>query len=92
MKINITADGNSAAFDLQGAFTVQASGTFGGATVALQVSLDGGTTYTAVDDGSFTAAKVINLDVGKCKARLATSSASGTTAVAVQFVSFRDVG
>lgn len=76
----VTVDGNGSAFDWpggQGALIV--TGTFGGATVKLQMSPDGGTTYVDTE-GSLTATGVDLFTLPPCKVRGNVSSA-GTTSV-----------
>lgn len=50
MKFNLTADGDTAITWPGGQGQLCAQGTFGGGTLALQFSLDGGTTWTALED------------------------------------------
>lgn len=61
-----------------GAGTFITSGTFSGATVKLQASIDGGTTTFDVDQGgstyvTHTAAGAGNFEIGQCKLRAAIS-------------------
>lgn len=54
---NFAADGTGASVVFQGTnpFQIEASGTFGGGTVVVNSSLDGGTTFIPLDGASFTA-------------------------------------
>lgn len=74
-----------------GTFVVD-RGTFSSATVALQASFDGGTTWLSVDQGgttyvTFTAAGAGNFEIGQCKLRATvTGSPSGLYAQINGFV------
>jgi len=75
-----------------GTFVVD-RGTFSGATVKLQASIDGGTTWFDVDQGgttyvTFTAASAGNFEIGQCKIRAAVSGGppSGVYATVAGFV------
>lgn len=59
--LEIADDGAMRAHDEFGA-TIQISGTFGGGTLALYVSLDGGTTKNAIKDSSGTAYTTTSAD------------------------------
>jgi hypothetical protein len=80
---NRTTDGNSDAFDWpSGKGTLRASGTFNGATVKLQASFDGGTTWIdAGADATFTAPGLANFSLGPCKLRGVLSGAGGSTSI-----------
>ncbi|MFA7587659.1 MAG: hypothetical protein WCY11_15935 [Novosphingobium sp.] len=82
---NRATDGNSAAEDWpSGCGTARAWGTFDGATVTLQASFDGGTTWIDVgEDATFTAAGMTNFSLGPCKLRGVVSGAGGTTSVSL---------
>lgn len=82
---NRTTTGNSDAFDWpSGKGTVRAFGTFDGATVKLQASYDGGTTWIdAGAEASFTAAGLANFSLGPCKLRGALSGAGASTSVSL---------
>ena len=81
---NQTTDTTSAAFDWQGGTgTFFAQGTFGTATVSLETSFDGGTTWIAVDDVSFTTAKATNFQLGNVKIRARVAGSGGGTSVTV---------
>lgn len=69
-----------------GIATAAVSGTFNSATVALQASFDGGTTYIAVgDDVSFTANGMGNVELPECMVRFAVSG--GTPSSMTGYVS-----
>lgn len=74
-------NGNSASFPSSGTFlTLALSGTFGGATVAVQFSPDDGTTWIGSSDLSFTAATVKNFQVARgMKWRLNVSGVTTTS-------------
>jgi len=75
-----TADGNSAAINWEpGDGLLQVDGTFDSGSVAVQVSLDGGTTYSPYGT-AITTAGVVKLELpAKCKLRLNLSSAGAST-------------
>ena len=64
-------------------FTV--TGTFDGATVALQVSHDDGITWVAVASGAFTAAGTLRMQLGAdMKIRAVITSAGASTSLTVK--------
>lgn len=71
----LAANGNTTALDwVGGDGTVFASGTFGGGSVTLQLSIDGGVTwFTATDETglavSLVTAGAFSFSVGSCKVR-----------------------
>lgn len=78
----VVANVNGAAFDWPGGRGVfSAFGTFGGGTVALQWSPDGGTTWLAVDRGTdtfttLTAAGAGGFELPACQIRAALTGAT----------------
>lgn len=67
-----------------GRFMVAATGTFAGASLAIELSVDGGTTWFAATDDSgtalaFTSADAKILETGEAKVRGTLSSAATTT-------------
>ena len=73
-----TADGAGPAIDWpSGLGSFRAWGGFGGGTVTLQASFDGGTTYVDVEGAALTAAGVKNFRLPVCKLRASLSGASG---------------
>jgi hypothetical protein len=71
---NLTADGSTAALQTNGVVNVAAYGTFGGGTLTIQASYDGGTTYFDLTDansaaGAFTANGALNVEVGEADLR-----------------------
>lgn len=62
---------------------VQVKGTFDGATVTLEASLDEGSTYSPMVNGEFTEAEVRILDTPVCMIRGTVSSAGAGTDVQV---------
>lgn len=85
-----TANGSSGAFPSAGDYiTLVASGAFGGATITVEVSPNGGTTWVATD-AMLTAAGVKNFIGGEgLLFRLTLSGATGTTSVSA-WVAFQD--
>lgn len=61
--------------------TLYAFGTFDTATIALEASPDGGTTWLAVTDASFTEAGMIRLDFAATHIRAVVSSVGGSTSL-----------
>ncbi len=58
------------------------TGTFDGATVALQISPDDGSTWQDVGgDASITAAGAVSFEINPCQLRLNLTSAGGSTSV-----------
>ena len=85
----ITADGAAGAFEYDGGPAILVlRGTWGGATVNIQVS-DNGTNYVNFrDDSGFTADGAVSLDpLPRCYLR---ASASGTTTTSVVFAIIDD--
>ncbi len=66
MKQTLSADGQSGVFEGNGGpVTVSASGTFGGGTVTIQYSRDGGITWPFVESGiSWTSAQIASVTLG----------------------------
>ena len=60
--INITGNTTNTITNFVRAGVVQISGTFGGGTLTVNVSTDGGTTWTTPTNGTFTAAAVFNFN------------------------------
>lgn len=79
----LSANGNTLTLDWYGADgTLFASGGFGGGTVKLSISCDGGTTWFTAKDSSgvdlaLTAAGAFNFSMGNCKVRGVLSGATG---------------
>lgn len=84
LKQAISADGNSSAIDFLGGggwFTAQ--GDFGGGTVTLQFSNDGGTTYSAIDSlTTLTADGGSVFDLPPCKLRINTAGSTSPNLIA----------
>lgn len=84
----LTVDGSSTPIDLNSAqnvdylFNIQTHGTFDGATVTIEASLDG-TNFSPVDNGDFTEPVVRTMRLRPCKIR-ATMSSAGTSDVYVK--------
>lgn len=78
-----TADGSGSAMDWpSGLGNVRCTGTFDGATVTLESSSDGGSTWLPVGaDATFTEAGQANFSLGPCKLRGTVSGAGGSTSV-----------
>lgn len=78
IQANFTGDGNSAAASvLRGNYAFSAYGTFGGGTIKLQFSPDGGTTYVDVPLATKNAAGMIldlNLPAGLYRFNVAGST------------------
>lgn len=94
MQLTLTSNANTAAVDFQGAATIQATGTFNGATVTAYISLDD-TTYIVPTDASdanlaFTAAGAKNLECAKAKLKFGMTDADSSN-VQIDIVNFRDV-
>jgi len=92
----LTANGSTTPIAANGAYTLSAAGTFDSATVTMQASWDGGTTYHDLTDSSgtafaATANQAENIDVAKCLFRATMSSAGGSSSVIVSIVTFRDL-
>ena len=84
ITLTLTADGNSAEFPLNarvGKYTLKLAGTFGGATVALQIKQGDSDTFATVPDGSFTGGTTQTLELAPCVGRFVVSSAGGTTSI-----------
>tara|TARA_B100001750_G_scaffold172218_1_gene140460 strand:+ start:73 stop:414 length:342 start_codon:yes stop_codon:yes gene_type:complete len=75
----VTADGESAELNWPGGVgQMVVDGTFGGGTVALEMSPDDGTTWVAIGgDASVTSDAVVNFDLNGCDIRLSLSGSSG---------------
>jgi hypothetical protein len=78
---NLTADGSTAALQTTGTVNVAAFGTFGGGTLTIQASYDGGSTYFALTDangaaGAFTADGAYNIEVGEADIRFTLAGAT----------------
>ena len=80
-----TTDGNSTAVEHHGGETLFAiSGTLDGATIHLEMSPDGGTTWIDVRSGSFTTEGASAVHVpARCQLRAAMSGAGAATSVNV---------
>lgn len=63
-------------------YTVHAYGTWGGATVKIQGSLDG-VTYIDITNASYTSDTLDNLTINTCFLRAVLSGATGTTSLSV---------
>ena len=75
-----SANGTSAEFVLSTITPITLLGTFGGATVTLQLSTDGGTTW--LDYTTYTAPTCVNINLPTgMMGRLVLSGASGTTSI-----------
>lgn len=76
-------NGQSAAKQLAGSYQITYSGVFGGASIVLQVSIDG-TTWIDVDDTTKTAPATFALDIGHGHVvRVSITGGTGTNVVAV---------
>jgi hypothetical protein len=79
---NQTSDTTSTVLDWHGGIgTFFAQGTFGTATVSLETSFDGGTTWIAVENSSFTTTKATNFQLGNAKIRVRVAGSGGGTSV-----------
>ena len=63
---NLTADGSTAALQFQGEGSFNAAGTYGGGTLTIEASFDGGTTWVAQTDGTLLADGTLNIKIGPC--------------------------
>lgn len=95
MQSTLNSNTNTTAVDFQGAASIQAAGTFNGATVTAYISLDGGTTYIIPTDSSaanltFTAAGAQNLECAKAKLKFGMTGAA-TSNVQIDVVNFKDL-
>lgn len=85
----LTADGSTAAIQFEGEGTINAAGTFGGGTLTVETSYDGGVTWVAEADGSFTLDSTVGFKSGPCQVR--TTLAGATTPNVVVSVVGNDV-
>ena len=70
-----------------GTGTFVVTGTPDTSTTALQMSADGGTTFTTVgSDVTLTAAGVANFDLGPCILRVNLSSVGGSTSISARLL------
>lgn len=81
----ITADGAAGAFKYPGGVAlIQCAGTWDGALIELQVSADGGTTWTSLrNDDGFSADAAAVFDLPVCWIRLMAASTGASTDVDV---------
>ena len=91
LKETLNNNASTAEYDFQGLATVDAVGTFNGATVTLEVSYDGGDTFVNLPSGIFTANSAFNVEAAACKIK-ATMTAANSSSVNVTVKSFRDAG
>ena len=63
--------------------SLQVFGTFDGATVSIQASLDGGTTYSTLVNGDLTESSIVNIALVSCLIKAAISGAGGSTSISV---------
>jgi len=78
---NLTSDGSTSALQSKGNLNVAAYGTFGGGTLSIQASYDGGSTWFTLKDangadGSFTSAGALNVRIGEANLRFTLSGAT----------------
>jgi len=91
--VNITANGSTDPIELQGLISVAGVGTFGGGTLTIEASFDGGANYFALTDAgglvfSLTANGAKNIEVGK--GVLIRGTLSGATSPDINIV-FTDI-
>ena len=77
----LSADGSTAALQFEGEGTINAAGTFGGGTLTIETSYDGGVTWTAEADGSFTLDSTVGFKSGPCYVRTTLSGATSPSVV-----------
>ena len=77
---NLTANGSTTGLQVDGNIHIGATGTFGGGTLALEMSYDNATWFAATDGNgtaaTMTAADAKNMEVGECYIRLTLSGAT----------------
>lgn len=84
----LTSNGSSTAYDWSAKqfqdweANVQVIGTFNGATVTLEATMDG-TNWTPIDNGDFTTPLLRLMRLRYCKIRATVSSAGASTSLAV---------
>jgi hypothetical protein len=84
---NRTTNGNSTATEWDGGqATVYVHGTFDGAVITLQASFDNGATWIPLDNGVFTIATAVNLNLAaRVQLRAVLSSAGAATSLTVGY-------
>ena len=84
--INITANGTSATQKVRGELVIHVSKTFGGATVSLELGVDG--RWAPIPDTAWTEPGVYWVHkLPPAEVRAVTTNASGTTDIVLQFLS-----
>ena len=82
--ITITANGASADVGIAGPMHGSFTGAFGGASITIEASLDGGATWAPDVDTEFDSARTFALPhVSSCRIRAQTTGATGSTNVAL---------
>lgn len=89
---NLTADGSTTAFAVEGLITVYATGNFGGGTLTVELSVNGTTwpsaTYESGASAALSADGAVNIYTGPCSMRCTLAGAT-TPNIDITYVAAR---
>jgi len=89
---NLTADGSTAAFAVEGLITIAATGTFGSGTLTVELSFDDTTWFAATYESGASAALsadgAVNIYTGPCSMRCTLAGAT-TPDIDITYVAAR---